>query len=165
MRMTSADARQAWVGFLGEREFTHAVTLKPNHRTEKATAHFLRSAFVRFHRDVDQFLIGPRYHKPSKRHLRTEAVGIVEGLPHVGHIHAVFRVPADRWADFESLFRPLTGDITVNPKWLNPWAWRIAGGTTCVERLTDAEGWLSYSTKHLTDMDAADRIMFLPFDA
>ncbi len=165
MPMTSADARQAWVGFLGEREFTHAVTLKPNHRTEKATAQFLRSAFVRFHRDVDQFLIGPRYHKPSKRHLRTEAVGIVEGLPHAGHIHSVFRVPPDRWADFESLFRPLTADITVNPKWLNPWVWRIVGGTTRVERLTDTEGWLSYSTKHCTDMNAADRIMLLPFDA
>ncbi len=88
LSLTSASVRQAWVGFLAEREFTEAVTLKPNYRTtelpnyrtEKATAKFLRSAFVRFHRDVDQFLIGPRYHKPSKRHLCTEAVGIVEGL-------------------------------------------------------------------------------------
>ena len=163
--MISADARQAWVKFLGGRKFTHAVTLKPNHRTEKATAQFLRSAFVRFHRDVDQFLIGPRYDRPSKRHLRTEAVGVMEGLPYVGHIHAAFRVSTDRWTDFEGLFRPLTADITVNPKWLNPWAYQIVGGTSVVERLDDAEGLLSYSTKSFTDMDAADRIMFLPFDA
>ena len=163
--MTCAAARNAWVRFLGARGFTHAVTLKPNHRTEKATSHFLRSAFVRFHRDVDQFLIGPRYHEPSKRDRRTEAVGIIEGLPHVGHIHAVFRVPTDRWDDFEGLFRPMTADITVNPKWVNPWAHQIVGGTSVAERLDDAEGWLSYSTKYFTDIDAADRIIFLPFDA
>ena len=151
--------------FLGERAFTHAVTLKPNHRTERASAQFLRSAFVRFHRDVDQFLIGPRYHKLSKRHLRTEAVGIMEGLPLVGHIHAAFRVPPERWIDFEGLFRPLTADTTVNPKWLNPWAARIVGGTSLAERITDAEGWLSYSTKSFADINAPDHIMFLPFDA
>lgn len=165
MTVTSASARQAWVKFLDERAFTHAVTLKPNHRAERATPHFLRNAFVRFHRDIDQFLIGPRYNKASKQHLRTEAVGIMEGLPDAGHIHAVFRLPADRSTDFESLFRPLTGDITVNPKRLNPWAWRIVGGTARVERITDAAGWLFYSTKHFTDIDAADRVMFLPFDA
>lgn len=165
MPLSTAATRQAWVEFLGGRGYTHAVTLKPNHRTERATAEFLRSAFTRFHRDVDQALLGPRYNTASKRHLRTEAAGIMEGLPLVGHIHAVFRVAPNRWTDFEGLFRPLTADITINPKRLNPWAARIAGGTSVAERITDAEGWLSYSTKYFTDIDSADRIIFLPFDA
>ncbi|WP_367347808.1 hypothetical protein [Sphingobium yanoikuyae] len=163
--MMNNDTRQAWVTFLGQRAFSHAVTLKPNHRTERSSPQFLRSAFTRFHRDVDQFLIGPRYHKPSKRHLRTEAIGIMEGLPLTGHIHAAFRLPADRWNDFEGLFRPLNGDVTVNPKWVNPWAWRIAGGTSHVERITDSDGWMSYSTKYFNEDDVTDRIIFLPFDA
>lgn len=165
MMLSPADARQAWIKLLGGRGFTHAVTLKPNHRTERATAQFLRSAFVRFHRDVDQVLLGPRYDRLSRRHLRTEAVGIMEGLPLVGHIHSVFRVAPDRWTDFEGMFRPIATDITVNPKRLNPWAARVIGGTSVVERITDAEGWLSYSTKSFWDRDAADRIVFLPSDA
>lgn len=83
----------------------------------------------------------------------------------VGHIHAVFRVLPDRWADFEGLFRPMTADIPINPRKLNPWAARIVGGTSVVERIHDAEGWLSYSTKYFGDRDAADRVMFLPLDA
>lgn len=165
MPLSPSGTRGAWVQFLADRAYTHAITLKPNYRTERANAGFLRSAFVRFHRDVDQALLGPRFNRPSKRHLRTEAVGIMEGLPLVGHIHAVFRVAPDRWTDFEGLFRPMTGDITINPKRLNPWAARIVGGTSVAERINDAEGWLSYSTKYFTDADAVDRIMFLPLDA
>ena len=165
MSVLKADARRAWISFLGQRAFTHAVTLKPNYRSESATEQFLRAAFVRFHRDVDQFLLGSRYHKPSKRHLRTEAVGVMEGMPFVGHIHAMFRVSPERWTDFEGLFRPLATDMAVNPKWLNPWAARINGGTSAVERLHDADGWFSYATKHFADIDASDRVMFLPFDA
>lgn len=165
MMLALEDARQAWIELLASRGFTHAVTLKPNHRTERATESLLRSAFIRFHRDVDQALLGGRYHRPSRRHLRTEAVGIIEGLPVAGHIHAVFRVSSDRWTDFEALFRPLTFDMTVNPKRLNPWAARVIGGTSVVERMDDVRGWLSYSTKSFSNCDSADRIVFLPSDA
>ena len=165
MPMSITGTRQAWVEFLSEQAYTHAVTLKPNHKAERATAQFLRSAFVRFHRDVDQALLGSRYHRPAKRHLRTEAVGIIEGLPFTGHIHAAFRVAPGRWADFERLFQPLSSKITVKASRANPWVARITGGTTVVERITDARGWLSYSTKGFGDIDAADRIIFLPLDA
>ncbi len=161
----AAQLRAAYVAMLTARGHTHAVTLKPNHKTDRASEAFLRSAFIRFHRDVDQSLLGPRFNRPSKRALRTEAVGIIEGLPQAGHIHAIFRVPRARWADFEALFRPLTTDINVNPKLLNPWAARIIGGTSVAKRVTNAAGWLSYSTKNFWDIDAADRVMFLPLGA
>ena len=161
----NAQTRAAWIAFLAARGYTHAVTLKPNHKTERASEAFLRRAFNTFHRDVDQNLLGPRFNGPSKRALRTEAVGIIEGLPHAGHIHAMFRVPRNRWAEFEAQFRPLAADITVKPKLLNPWAAKIIGGTSVTKRLTSATGWVSYTTKYFADIDAADRVMFLPLDA
>lgn len=157
--------RCGWVKFLASLPITHAVTLKPNHKAERASESFLRSAFIRFDRDVNKALFGPRFNRPSKRHLRTEAFGIIEGLPFAGHIHAAFHVARERWSDFERLFQPLTSDLNMNPVRANPWAARIVGGTSVVEPLVDAQGWLDYCTKNFTNIDVSDRIMFMPLDS
>lgn len=162
--MSLTGIRDSMVEFLINRGYTHAVTLKPNHKAERASEPFLRSAFLRFDREVNKALLTSRFNRPSKRHLRTEAVGIIEGLPHTGHIHAAFRVAPQRWHDFERMFQPLTRYLNMNPVRANPWAARVIGGTSEVERISDAQGWLSYCTKHFTDIDAFDRIMFLPLD-
>lgn len=156
--------RHGWIECLERVPITHAVTLKPNHKGERATEQFLRGAFIRFDREVNKTLLGPRFNRPSKRHLRTQAWGIIEGLPFAGHIHAGFRVARDRWDDFERLFQPLTSSLNINPVRANPWVARIIGGTSVVERITDAHGWLSYCTKDFTNIDASDRIMFLTLD-
>lgn len=163
--LTSDRARREWIEFLVAQEYTHAVTLKPNHRAERATAEFLRAAFIRFHRDVDQTLFGPRFHLPSKRSLRSRAVGIVEGLPLTGHIHAAFCIAPENWGRFEGLFQTVPGGPTINPKRANPWTARIVGGTSDVAQITDGHGWLSYCTKNFTGIDDADRIIFLPLEA
>lgn len=148
--------------FLAGQDFTHAVTLKPNYQSTLATDNFLRSAFRRFHRDVDQILLGSRFNTPEKSAARSLAFGIVEGLPRAGHIHGLFRIANERWDDFEALFRPLDLDRSINPKRLNPWGHRVVGGTSVVERLYDADGWAGYSTKYLFDADSYDRVMILP---
>lgn len=161
-RLSPRITRNGLIDCLGRLAITHAVTLKPNHKGERATEEFLRSAFNVFDREVNHSLLGPRFHDPKKRHLRTEAWGIIEGLPFAGHIHAGFRVVPERWADFERLFQPLTPSLNLNPVRANPWVARIVGGTSVVERITDAHGWLTYCTKDFGSIDASDRIMFLP---
>ena len=157
--------RRAWIEFLSAQAFTHAVTLKPNNKRCRATDGFLRDAFKRFHRDVDQALLGPRFNAPGKRHLRSFATGIIEGLPTTGHIHAAFRVAENRWEEFERMFQPLTAEINLKPTRANPWEARIIGGTSVVERITDAPGWHRYCTKNFSDIECSDRVIFLPFDA
>lgn len=165
MRRSVTRIRQAWIKFLAGLEFTHAVTLKPNNPRRRATEAFLWDAFLRFHRDVDQALLGSRFNRPAKRHLRSMAVGVIEGLPVTGHIHAFFRVPRSQWEQFERLFQPLTADPTIKPTRVNPWEARIVGGSSEVARISDAEGWAKYCSKEIEDSNWGDRIRFLPLDA
>lgn len=151
-----------WIASL---DYTHAVTLKPNHACDRVTREFLQSALKTFHRDVDQALLGPRYNQPSKRDQRTAVVAVIEGMPNAGHLHAMFRVPEQRWEDFEALFQPLDATANANPKRLNPWAHRVRGGTCDVKRLTDAAGWAGYITKNIKNPDDFDNVIVGPFQA
>lgn len=163
--MTLAKGRQlqrAYSQWFVERKFTHAVTLKPNYLTERATPDFLRQAFIRFHQRVDRVLLGPRYNHISKASLRTEAFGVMEGIPNAGHLHAAFKIPEHRWEDFEALFRPLNDNPRVNPHKVNVWAAQIVGGSSVVERITDPAGWYNYSLKMCWDENSSDRMIFLP---
>lgn len=87
--------------------------------------------------------------------MRTEAVGIVEGLPDCGHIHGAFRVQPAHWAKFESLFadgggRGARGGI---------WRKLVPHGTAVVVPIYDAEGWYDYTFKGVWMTDDTDRIV------
>lgn len=155
-------AQQDWIDFFARLPFSHAVTLKPNYLNINVSAEKLRSAFITFHRDIDRQILGPRFNQAQHSENRALAVGVIEGLPDSGHIHALFGIQRRNWERFEALFRPYQNSTEINPIKSNPWAHRVPSGTTDCQRLSKIEGWAGYSCKGLSAPDASDRIIFLP---
>jgi hypothetical protein len=107
---------------------------------------------------TDKAILGGRYLKPSKAHLRSNAIGIVEGLPFNGHLHGAFRIAPRNFAKFEQQFT----DGTLSNRRGNIWRRLVPHGSCAVERINDAGGWHRYTFKHVWQTDDTDRIVFLP---
>lgn len=153
--MSTRQLRHGWVDFLSSQNYSHAITLKPNNKKFDAGEHFLRRNLDRFHRNLDRRLLGTRFADEKNGVRRTRMVAIMEGLSsNNGHIHAAVRVAPELHGRFEALF------AAGNPR--NPWVAMIPGGTTCVEPITEAEGWHEYATKRFASRDHSDHIIFLP---
>lgn len=156
--MAAVAVKYGWIEFLSSSGFTHAVTLKPNEGRSSSDLHRLHRLFVKVHMLVDRQLLGSRYLRPNRRHLRSLAVGIVEGLPDAGHLHGAFRIERSNWEKFEGLFEdgPKVADRA------GIWRKLVPHGTSMVERIGEPEGWHRYTCKHVWQCDDSDRVVLLP---
>lgn len=102
--MSKVELKNSWLRFLELQGYTHAVTFKPNDVHGFAGLDALHRLFVKVHMLVDRRVLGSRYARPSRAHLRSQAIGIVEGLPTCGHLHGAFKVHPQNWSKFEALF-------------------------------------------------------------
>ena len=149
--------KQGWIDFFVAREYTHAVTLKPN-RDRGLSLQTLHTLFCKVHMLMDKKLLGGRFNLPNRRHLRTEAMAIVEGLPDTGHLHGAFKVRPENWEDFERLFKDGTRKADRQGLWR-----KLAPDGTCeVTPMRDPQGWYDYSLKDVWFASDTDRILFLP---
>lgn len=150
--------KNAWLEFFVAQRFTHAVTFKPNGSGRGLSRESLHRLFVKAHMLVDRALLGRRFNLPSRRAMRSGAVGIVEGLPHTGHLHGAFRIEPANWAKFESLFV----DGTTRGERVGLWRKLAPSGTCAIEPIYDAERWHDYTFKDVWATDDADLIVFPP---
>lgn len=157
-QMDRAKTKKCWLDFLVVQQYSHAVTFKPNDHYCSASIDALHRLFVKVHMLADRRLLGSRFNSPSRAHLRSQAVGIVEGLPISGHLHGAFKVRPDNWSKFEALFNdgPTAAERT------GIWRKLLPHGTATVEPIYEAGGWHAYSFKHVWQSDDTDRVVFLP---
>lgn len=158
LNMRKTRTNVGWIDLLVERCHTHAVTFKPNPSTRGLSLDSLHRLFWKAHMLVDRALLGSRFNLPSRASMRTEAVGIVEGLPDCGHIHGAFKVHPAHWARFESLFADGGGRAERRGIWRK----LVPHGTVAVVPIYDAEGWYDYTFKDVWMTDDTDRIVFPP---
>lgn len=156
--MHTVTIRSGWIEFLKKSGFTHAITLKPNDNRFSPDVHKLHRMFVKIHMLVDRALLGSRFCHPSRIHLRSTAIGIVEGLPDSGHLHGAFKLEKSNWSKFESLFQDGSADADRRGVWRK----LVPHGTSVVEQIGDPEGWHSYAFKHVWECDDSDRVVLLP---
>ena len=156
--MANVSVKYGWVDFLTSSGFTHAVTLKPNNKRSSPDVNTLHRLFAKVHMLVDRRLLGSRYSHRSRNHLRSLAVGIVEGLPDSGHLHGAFRIDRSNWEAFEALFQD--GSAAADRKGI--WRKLVPSGTNVVERISEPEGWHRYAFKHVWQCDDSDRVVLLP---
>jgi len=150
--------KNGWLQFLVERQHTHAVTFKPNHSGRGLTLDALHRLFIKVHMLVDRALLGRRFNLPSRLLMRSEAVGIVEGLPDTGHLHGAFKVQPANWAKFESLFV----DGTRAGDRVGLWRKLVPSGTCAIVPIYQPERWHDYTLKNVWMTDDSDRIVFPP---
>lgn len=155
--MRIEDIKKLWIDFLVEQGFTHAITMKPNDRDFLYTLGKLHNLFVKVHMLVDRHLLGRRFNTASRAGLRSQAVGIVEGLPFSGHLHGAFRIAPANWAAFERLF---ADDVGVKRSGI--WRKLVPSGSAVVERIGDPEGWHDYTFKNVWETGDLDRVVLLP---
>lgn len=156
--MIMDEVKGAWLEWLVSRQHTHAVTLKPNYRARGMSIESLHRLFCKTHMLVDRTLLGSRFNLPSRAHMRTEAIGIVEGLPDCGHIHGAFKVRAAHQSKFESLF--VDGGARSDRSGL--WRKLVPHGTAVVVPIWRAEDWYHYAFKDVWMTDDTDRIVLPP---
>lgn len=118
----------------------------------------LHRLFCKTHMLVDRALLGSRFNLPSRAQMRTEAIGIVEGLPDCGHIHGAFKVPVAHHSKFESLF--MDGGARRDRGGL--WRKLVPHGTAVVVPIWRAEDWHRYAFKDVWMTDDTDRIVIPP---
>ena len=157
--MDKKKVKLAFVRMLSDQGYTHAITLKPNDHGFGRSCEALHRLFVKVHMLVDRALLGSRFNLPNRAPLRSLAVGIVEGLPHTGHVHGAFRIAEPHWEKFESLF----ADGSSKGGRHGIWRTLVPNGTSEVVRITSAEGWHNYSLKNVWEVNDSDRMLFLPF--
>ena len=156
--MSKAELKNSWLHFLVTQGYTHAVTFKPNDPRCLATIDALHRLFVKVHMLVDRRMLGSRFARPDRAHLRSQAIGIVEGLPTSGHLHGAFKVRPENQSKFEGLF----GDGTTATNRTGVWRKLAPHGTAVVEPIREAGGWHTYTFKHIWQCDDTDRVVFLP---
>ena len=142
--------RDAWIKWLTESDFTHSLTFQPNRGWQSET---IFARMKRVHRDVDEALLGSRYHlKPPE--VRTRAVFIVEGLyGENAHVHSLWAVRGDRTASFEALFNNEIGSTNIFED-LCP------GGSSDLQLIADWERTATYLSKGICRNDDPDRLFF-----
>jgi hypothetical protein len=143
---------------LVSQRFTHAVTFKPNDRDRPLSVEALHRLFVKVHMLVDRALLGSRFNRPSRAGCRSQAIGVVEGLPVNGHLHGAFKVSPENAAKFEALFI----DGPTRRDRVGIWRKLAPSGTSVVIPITEPEGWHSYAWKDVWATDDTDRIVFPP---
>jgi hypothetical protein len=148
----------SWLQFLVLQGYTHAVTFKPNEPRCLASIDSLHRLFVKIHMLVDRRILGSRFATPARAHLRSHAIGIVEGLPNSGHLHGAFRVAPDNWSKFEALFADGTTEATRTGIWRR----LLPHGSAVVEPIYEASGWHAYAFKNVWQCNDTDRVVFLP---
>lgn len=156
--MNKKALNNAWMKLFAKLCYTHAVTLKPNPSARGLSLDSLHRLFWTVHMRVDRSLLGSRFNLPSRAAFRSEAVGIVEGLPDCGHLHGAFKIVPAHWAKFESLF----SDGGTRSARCGIWRTLVPHGTAVVEPMYDAEGWYDYAFKDVWATDDSDRIVFPP---
>jgi len=107
---------------------------------------------------VDSKVLGGRYLKPSKAHLRSPAIGVVEGLPFNGHLHGAFKIAPRNYERFEQQFT----DGSTSSSRTNIWRRLMPSGTCAVERIDGAAGWHRYCLKDVWRFADTDKMIFLP---
>lgn len=157
-RLESAGIKGAWLDWLVSREHTHAVTLKPNPHARGMPIESLQRLFCKTHMLVDRALLGSRFNLLSRSDRRTEAIGIVEGLPDSGHIHCAFKIPAVHWTRFEQLFADGGGRADRTGVWRK----LVPHGSSVVVRIGHPRGWYLYLFKDVWLTADTDRIIFPP---
>lgn len=103
-------------------------------------------------------MLGSRFNLPDRAAFRSEAIGIVEGLPDCGHLHGSFKVQPEHWAKFESLF----ADGGTRETRHGIWRKLVPHGTAVVEPIYEAEGWHDYTFKQVWKTSDSDRIVIPP---
>lgn len=156
--MNTDHINSGWIGWLAERRHTHAVTFKPNPSSRGLSFDSLHRLFCKVHMRVDRALLGSRFNLPSRASMRTEAIGLIEGLPDCGHIHGAFKVQPEHWAKFESLFADGGGRAARGGIWRK----LVPHGTAAVVPIYDPEGWYQYTFKDVWMANHTDRIVFPP---
>lgn len=156
--MAGVSIKYGWIDFLTSSGFTHAVTLKPNDKRASPDVNTLHRLFVKVHMLADRRLLGSRFTYPNRRHLRSLAVGIVEGLPDSGHLHGAFKIDTSNWERFEALFQD--GSKVCDRAGI--WRKLVPHGTSVIERIGEPEGWHRYAFKHVWQCDDSDRVVLLP---
>ena len=152
------DVSSGWLDLLVSRQHTHAVTFKPNPHGRGLSLETLHRLFWKVHMLVDRALLGKRFNLPSRAAFRSEAIGIVEGLPDTGHLHGSFKVQPAHWAKFESLFV----DGPTRSARFGIWRKLVPHGTAVVEPIYEAGGWYDYAFKNVWMTSDSDRIVFPP---
>jgi hypothetical protein len=155
--MNKQKLKSSWIDFMVTQGYTHALSLKP-HRERRLPLEALHTIFCKLHMLIDKKLLGGRYNQPNRSNLRSQAVGIVEGLPDSGHLHGAFKVRPENWDKFEGLFRD--GTTLANRQGI--WRKLAPDGTCLVTPMRDPEGWYDYTFKDVWFTDDTDRILFLP---
>lgn len=150
--------KNGWLDFLVAQRYTHAVTFKPNPSSRGLSLGALHTLFCKVHMLVDRKLLGRQFNRPSRSARRSEAVGIVEGLPDSGHLHGAFKVRPEDWAKFEKLF----SDGTCKGERTGIWRKLAPHGTCAIVPIYDAERWHDYTFKDVWLTDDSDRIVFAP---
>jgi hypothetical protein len=156
--MNYKEIKNKWVEFLYQQDFTHAVTLKPNHG-RKSSFKELEARFYTLHMLVQRKLLGRRFNRCREK--QTHAFAIVEGLPFVGHLHAAFKIDAAHQDKFEALFPDGSG---LSDRSRNLWRKLEPTGSSKVERIFGAQGWISYASKEIWSLDDLDRVILLPMN-
>lgn len=151
--MHTENIRSAWVAWVENRGFTHAITLKPNNPNYTPTSAFLRKSLRHCHAMIDREILGTSFNKPSLKDKRTLFVCIEEGFPENGHLHILAKPHYTVLERFEKICR---GNR------LSLWDELITGGTSRVDQLIDAAGWARYATKNIRNLDAFDNFILLP---
>lgn len=157
--MSKAKLKDSWINLLVDQQYTHAVTFKPNPKDCAPTVDMLHRLFVKVHMLVDRRILGSRFNRPDRDHLRSHAMGIVEGLPTSGHLHGAFKIRPENWSKFEGMFADGTTEGTRRGIWRR----LLPHGTAVVEPIYEASGWHTYTFKHVWQFDDSDRVTFLPF--
>lgn len=156
--MDKVELRNGWLDFLVAQEYTHAVTFKPNPDENRLSSDGLHRLFVKVHMLADHKMLGGRYLKPSKAHLRSHAIGIAEGLPLNGHLHGAFKIAPRNFERFEQQFT----DGSSSSSRSNIWRRLMPSGTCVVERIDGAAGWHRYCLKDVWRVADTDKMIFLP---
>lgn len=107
----------------------------------------------RIHRDVDEALLGSRYHlKPTD--VRTRAVFIVEGqYGENAHVHSLWAVKRDRTEKFQKLFDNKIGGTNI-------FEGICPGGSTDLQAISDWERTATYLAKGICRNDEPERLFF-----
>jgi hypothetical protein len=156
--MGRLETKNSWLHFLVTQGYTHAVTFKPNDPRYLVGIDALHRLFVKVHMLCDRRMLGSRFNHPSRAQARSQAIGIVEGLPANGHLHGAFKVAPNNWRNFEGLF----WDGKTEGSRTGIWRKLMPHGTAVVEPIHEALGWHSYAFKNVWQCDDTDRVVFLP---
>jgi hypothetical protein len=152
--MKEFELKKEYISFLDNQNYTHSVTLKPNNVDYSKSTESLHRAFRKVHMLVQRKLWGSSYNRPHKIHLHTPAFAIIEGCAQSGHLHGSFKIPEDRFKDFEFLLDPFNQN--------NIWEKLIKSGSCWVDRIYDSQKWHSYCLKHVRHQSDVDKMVFLP---